>query len=283
MLRNAFPLRSRRGRDRATSPGKRRAKGQFSLRSALSLASRRGKKRVASAKRGSGGRFLPRTRGTLWAVTAAASVMVVAGAVLAAIVLMGDMDTTPGSEQAAADMRALPTVSESAASESPFFPKTQETAEENLAARLDEARKKRQEAVDSARSGAAADVAAEQEEEEEEPEEDTGSDDTDGPEYSGDPKSIAQAMLADYGWSADQFNCLEPLWEKESNWDHTARNPSSGAYGIPQALPGSKMATAGADWQTNPATQIEWGLGYISERYGTPCGAWEKSQTDGWY
>ena len=72
------------------------------------------------------------------------------------------------------------------------------------------------------------------------------------------------------------------LWNRESGWRTTAQN-SSGAYGIPQALPGSKMASAGADWRTNAATQIKWGLGYISGRYGTPCGAWGHSQSTGWY
>jgi hypothetical protein len=99
----------------------------------------------------------------------------------------------------------------------------------------------------------------------------------------GDPRSIAQAMLGDHGWSQDQFSCLDSLWIKESGWDPTAANPTSSAYGIPQALPGSKMASAGADWETNPATQIEWGLGYIADRYGSPCAAWGHSQANGWY
>jgi len=98
-----------------------------------------------------------------------------------------------------------------------------------------------------------------------------------------DPKSVARGLLADYGWSEDQFSCLDSLWTRESNWNYRAENPSSGAYGIPQALPGDKMASAGADWRTNPATQIEWGLGYISDVYGTPCGAWGHSQSVGWY
>ena len=98
-----------------------------------------------------------------------------------------------------------------------------------------------------------------------------------------DPKSVARAMLADYGWSDGQFNCLDSLWTRESNWNYRAENPSSGAYGIPQALPGDKMASVGSDWRTNPATQIKWGLGYISDVYGTPCGAWEHSQSVGWY
>ncbi len=90
-------------------------------------------------------------------------------------------------------------------------------------------------------------------------------------------------MLSSYGWGMDQWSCLDSLWQRESNWNHTAMNPSSGAYGIPQSLPGSKMASAGADWQTNPATQIRWGLGYIQGRYGSPCGAWGHSQARGWY
>jgi hypothetical protein len=98
---------------------------------------------------------------------------------------------------------------------------------------------------------------------------------------SGSPKSIAQAKLAERGWSG-QFSCLNSLWQKESGWRVSASNPS-GAYGIPQALPGSKMASAGSDWRTNPATQIDWGLDYISETYGTPCAAWSHSQSDNWY
>ncbi len=90
-------------------------------------------------------------------------------------------------------------------------------------------------------------------------------------------------MLAQYGWGGDQFGCLVSLWNRESGWNVNAYNSSSGATGIPQALPGSKMASAGADWQTNPATQITWGLGYIAGRYGTPCGAWDHSESAGWY
>lgn len=102
-----------------------------------------------------------------------------------------------------------------------------------------------------------------------------------------DPASaqgIARDMAAaNYGWGDDEFACLVALWNRESGWNAAAYNASSGAYGIPQALPGSKMSSAGADWQTNPATQIAWGLGYISGRYGTACGAWNHSQTSGWY
>ncbi|MDR0990670.1 MAG: ubiquitin-like domain-containing protein [Propionibacteriaceae bacterium] len=100
---------------------------------------------------------------------------------------------------------------------------------------------------------------------------------------SGEAQQIAYQMLQSRGWGDDQFSCLKQLWQRESGWRTTAGNPSTGAYGIPQALPGSKMASAGADWQTNPATQITWGLGYISQRYGTPCGAWGAFQSKGWY
>lgn len=85
-----------------------------------------------------------------------------------------------------------------------------------------------------------------------------------------------------YGWGQDQFECLVSLWDKESGWRYNAKNKSSGAYGIPQSLPGSKMASAGSDWKTNPETQIRWGLGYI-RRYDTPCGAWSAFKKKGWY
>jgi hypothetical protein len=100
---------------------------------------------------------------------------------------------------------------------------------------------------------------------------------------SGTPQQVAQQLLGQFGWSAGQFACLQPLWERESGWDVTAENPSSGAYGIPQALPGAQMASAGPDWQTNAATQIRWGLTYIQGRYGSPCGAWAHEGADGWY
>ncbi|AEE47187.1 ubiquitin-like domain-containing protein [Cellulomonas fimi] len=99
----------------------------------------------------------------------------------------------------------------------------------------------------------------------------------------GTAQALGKEMAAARGWGDDQFACLLSLWNKESGWRVNAENRSSGAYGIPQALPGSKMATAGADWQTNPATQISWGLGYIAARYGDPCGAWAHSQAKGWY
>jgi hypothetical protein len=98
----------------------------------------------------------------------------------------------------------------------------------------------------------------------------------------GSAQAIGHDMVLARGWGEDQFACLVSLFNRESHWNVYAANPS-GAYGIPQALPGSKMASAGADWATNPATQIAWGLGYISGRYGTPCGAWAHSQSTGWY
>ncbi|MCE0458680.1 lytic transglycosylase domain-containing protein [Curtobacterium flaccumfaciens] len=98
----------------------------------------------------------------------------------------------------------------------------------------------------------------------------------------GSAQAIALQQVTARGWGTDQYNCLVSLWNKESGWRVNAYNPS-GAYGIPQALPGSKMATAGADWQTNPATQITWGLNYIAGVYGTPCGAWGHSQANNWY
>lgn len=99
----------------------------------------------------------------------------------------------------------------------------------------------------------------------------------------GDPRSVARAMVASNGWGPEQFGCLDKLWMKESGWRVGATNPSSGAYGIPQSLPGSKMASAGSAWRTDAATQIRWGLGYIKGRYGSPCAAWGHSQSVNWY
>ncbi|MEV6925959.1 lytic transglycosylase domain-containing protein [Dactylosporangium sp. NPDC051485] len=100
--------------------------------------------------------------------------------------------------------------------------------------------------------------------------------------YSGNKKTGC-AVLVGYGFGLDQMPCLEKLWDRESHWNASALNKGSGAYGIPQALPGSKMATVGADWKTNPETQIRWGLNYIKGKYKTPCGAWSHSQSTGWY
>lgn len=101
-------------------------------------------------------------------------------------------------------------------------------------------------------------------------------------DYSGN-QAIGCTMTLDFGWDMGEFGCLVDLWNRESGWDENAYNSSSGATGIPQALPGSKMASAGDDWETNPATQIEWGLDYINGVYGSPCSAWSHSESNGWY
>ncbi len=98
----------------------------------------------------------------------------------------------------------------------------------------------------------------------------------------GSAKAIAKVMLKSRGWGSTQYNCLVSLWNRESGWNVYAANPN-GAYGIPQAYPGSKMASAGSNWQTSAVTQITWGIGYIQGRYGTPCGAWAHSQAVGSY
>jgi uncharacterized protein YabE (DUF348 family) len=99
----------------------------------------------------------------------------------------------------------------------------------------------------------------------------------------GTAQAIARNLIGQYGWGDSQFDCLVVLWNSESSWNVHASNPSTGAYGIPQALPGDKMSTAGPDWQNNATTQITWGLGYINERYGSPCNAWSYWQANGWY
>lgn len=96
-------------------------------------------------------------------------------------------------------------------------------------------------------------------------------------------KAFAASELPSFGWGADQMQCLSLLWQRESEWLTAAENASSGAYGIAQSLPAEKMASTGSDWATNYETQIRWGLGYIAERYGSPCGAWGHSESVGWY
>jgi Transglycosylase SLT domain len=99
-----------------------------------------------------------------------------------------------------------------------------------------------------------------------------------------DPKEIARQILQNkYGYGSSQFSCFNNIIMRESMWRINATNPSSGAYGIPQALPGSKMATIASDWRTNPATQIIWGIEYMKDRYGSPCGAWGFKSSNGWY
>jgi hypothetical protein len=99
----------------------------------------------------------------------------------------------------------------------------------------------------------------------------------------GSAQAVAYGIVMSMGLGEGEYSCLVSLWNRESGWNTYAHNASSGAYGIPQSLPGEKMASAGADWATNPATQISWGLSYISSRYGTPCGAWSASESKGWY
>ncbi|WP_427016324.1 transglycosylase [Pseudarthrobacter sp. P1] len=96
-------------------------------------------------------------------------------------------------------------------------------------------------------------------------------------------QAFAASKLADFGWGQDQMKCLIPLWNRESDWTTTAENSSSLAYGIAQSLPASKMDSVGTDWRTNYQTQITWGMGYIKNRYGNPCGAWGHETSIGWY
>jgi hypothetical protein len=99
-----------------------------------------------------------------------------------------------------------------------------------------------------------------------------------------DPKEIARQILKNkFGYGSSHFDCFNNIIMRESKWDINATNPSSGAYGIPQALPGSKMASEGSDWRTNPATQIIWGIKYMKDRYGSPCAAWSFKSSHGWY
>ncbi|MET8220005.1 transglycosylase SLT domain-containing protein [Streptomyces hirsutus] len=95
----------------------------------------------------------------------------------------------------------------------------------------------------------------------------------------GSAQVTAQSMIGD----SAQYQCFSNIVQRESGWNHTATNASSGAYGLVQALPASKMASAGSDWKTNPATQISWGIDYMNERYGSPCAAWDFWQANNWY
>lgn len=98
-----------------------------------------------------------------------------------------------------------------------------------------------------------------------------------------DPRTLARALMPQFGMRSADFDCIDRIWTQESNWNVHADNPTSSAYGIPQALPGSKMASAGANWQHSAETQIRWGLGYIKSRYGSPCSAWSFKRGHGWY
>jgi hypothetical protein len=97
------------------------------------------------------------------------------------------------------------------------------------------------------------------------------------------PRQIAWHMLRSFHWASWEFRFLNRLWDNESSWNPQANNPYSGAYGIPQAVPGYKMAAAGPDWRWSARTQIRWGLSYIQERYGNPLGAWQHESWYGWY
>jgi hypothetical protein len=99
----------------------------------------------------------------------------------------------------------------------------------------------------------------------------------------GTNRALGFHLLVQFGFAADQWKYLDALWTRESGWNELAENPSSGAYGIPQSLPATKMAVVGRDWRTNPDTQIRWGLAYIAARYGNPQGAWAHSERFGWY
>ncbi|GAA1507839.1 transglycosylase SLT domain-containing protein [Nocardioides humi] len=99
----------------------------------------------------------------------------------------------------------------------------------------------------------------------------------------GSNRALGYREMIEFGFPADQWPYLDALWQRESGWNHLAENPRSGAYGIPQSLPATKMAVVGADWRTNPETQIRWGLAYIAARYGNAQKAWEHSERTGWY
>jgi hypothetical protein len=99
----------------------------------------------------------------------------------------------------------------------------------------------------------------------------------------GTNRALGYRLMLDFGFAETQWRYLDALWHRESGWNHLAENPSSGAYGIPQSLPATKMAVVGPDWRTNPETQIRWGLAYIAARYGTPERAWQHSERVGWY
>jgi hypothetical protein len=146
-----------------------------------------------------------------------------------------------------------------------------------------QAARRKQQAARRAAAEAAADQAAQEQAQQQQQQQPSQAAPSPAPVPAGSAQQIAMGMLGSYGWSSSQFSCLVSLWNQESGWNVYATNPTSGAYGIPQALPGSKMASAGADWQTDAATQIRWGLSYIKSLYGSPCGAWSHEEADGWY
>ncbi|MFG2551600.1 transglycosylase SLT domain-containing protein [Streptomyces sp. NPDC048581] len=139
-----------------------------------------------------------------------------------------------------------------------------------------------QSAIEKKEAAEKAEKAAQEAKEREEAEAKASRDASDFPVYGSysidQIQSMARQMVP-----SDQFQCFSNIVDHESDWNYKAVNPSSGAYGLFQALPGSKMSSVGSDWQTNPATQIKWGLNYMNDRYGSPCGAWDFWQANNWY
>ncbi|WP_444962500.1 transglycosylase SLT domain-containing protein [Nocardiopsis sp. M1B1] len=211
---------------------------------------------------------------SLRSTAAVGAATLVAGATFA-VTAFADDEIDPDTVASAAIPDAEESTADTEAGEEQFF--SEQLSQEELQTLRSQAQEQRDAALTEGVLTAQVEGSDIEEEEEEEEEEET-------PVFTGDPKGIALQMVTDQGWAASEFHdCLEPLWQKESNWNPSAQNPSSGAYGIPQSLPGDKMATHGDDWQTNPATQIAWGIDYIKGRYGTPCEAWAHSQSVGWY
>ncbi|MFG1925472.1 hypothetical protein [Cryptosporangium sp. NPDC048952] len=216
---------------------------------------------------------------------AAVLVLVFGAAIGVAVTVVGGSD--PDTAQVANDLPAdtpvkAPTTGPEAAPESP----QPDPAEQQQA--IDNAQNRAEEKAADAQADAAqvADDAAEAREKRAKETGTTGDPIPTAPvdceTYSGN-KNAGCALLSEFGFPSSEMTCLEQLWTKESGWNEKAENPGSGAYGIPQALPGDKMATVADDWRTNPATQIRWGLGYIKGRYQTPCGAWNFFQNNGHY
>ncbi|SIO84239.1 lytic transglycosylase domain-containing protein [Nocardiopsis sp. JB363] len=224
-------------------------------------------------------------------MSAVGAAALVAGGLFTVSAFADTENLDPGQATSAATLPEAEETPVEADPQDEFFASPSPEDERDREDRREEAREQAGAAVDDSSrtgSGTGSEIQEPEPEPESTPEASSGSEGSSsssgGSVPSGSAKEIALQMVLDEGWGAEEFNgCLEPLWEKESNWNHTAENASSGAYGIPQSLPGSKMASHGDDWQTNPATQIAWGLDYIKDRYGTPCGAWSHSQANNWY
>ncbi|NYI08032.1 aggregation-promoting factor C-terminal-like domain-containing protein [Allostreptomyces psammosilenae] len=189
--------------------------------------------------------------------------------------LVSDNVVRQAEAQAASAEEAAKQAAEDAARRAAAEEAARKKAEEER--RLAEERRRAEEA---AAAEAAAARAAAEEASRSESRSDVGSGSSGGGSYSvAEVQAMAQSIIGD----ATQFQCFSNIVTRESGWNYTAQNPSSGAYGLVQALPGSKMASHGADWQTNPETQIRWGLDYMNGRYGSPCGAWQFWQANHWY